>query len=301
MEALRSYYTDVLSGTHSYSLAQKKAILFRRHHAASLFLFSLSPPQIKTVLLAPLLYSFPDEMGTDTAVRQAARNLIFSVLTGDENTQEKMVEFLNLFEHFAQQDEKDLRHGLFTNRYELSRIESPETNVLFDKIKNWILTLGWESDYLEFEQERIVESTDRMLSTMDRAFWDLFRETLNSGDLSLLQSTVKEMNALVVEVHHPSLSERGRPYVDELFSVSPESWKDMPWTAVCAWFGSILHYLRECDAVATEPVYESAIHHLTTWDGERVDGVVLGFQTVYDLLLPLRAKIQVILHQKNEI
>ena len=106
METLRRYYTDVLSGTPSYSSAQKKAILFRKHHAASLSLFSLTPPQIKTVLLAPLLYSFPDEMGTDTEVRQAARNLIFSVLTGDENIQERMVEFLNLFEHFARREER---------------------------------------------------------------------------------------------------------------------------------------------------------------------------------------------------
>ena len=110
----------------------------------------------------------------------------------------------------------------------------------------------------------------------------------------MLTSSLDEIHGLVREIHHPSLSDRGTPYVDDLFSFS-QSWSDIPVDAIQSWFISLFQYLEECDAPAMESIYKNAIDDVLASTENRATIVVQGLESVYALLLPLRAKINVIM------
>jgi hypothetical protein len=295
METLRKYYTDLLSGTPSFSWAKKEAMAFRRQNA-SVCLQGLSLGETRSVLLAPLLYRFPEEMETPDTVRATARSLVLAVLTSSHDVDQKIREFLQVFDDFRENEARELRQSLFTNRYELSRVVDAEPSVAptLEKVESYIKTLGWESEYNAFEQTKNEQAIDRLTSTMDRAFWDLFRESLVKNDFGMLTSTLEEIHALVREIHHPSLSDRGTPYVDDLFSFS-QSWSEIPVGAIQSWFVSVLKYLEECDAPAMESVYKNAVNDVLASTEDRADVVVHGLESVYALVLPLRAKIHAFL------
>jgi hypothetical protein len=249
------------------------------------------------VLLAPLLYRFPEEMKTPDTVRTTARSLVLAVLTSSHDVDRKIRDFFQVFDDFREKEARELRQSLFTNRYELSRVVEAEPSVAptLEKIQAYIKTLEWESEYSEFEQTKNEQAIDRLTSTMDRAFWDLFRESLVKNDFGMLTSSLEEIHGLVREIHHPNLSDKGTPYVDDLFSLS-QSWSEIPVGTIQSWFISLFQYLEECDAPAMQPVYKKAVDDLVASSTEnRATIVVQGLESVYALLLPLRAKINVIM------
>ena len=295
METLRKYYTDLLSGTPSFSWAKKEAVAFRRQNSSTC-LTGLSLGETRSLFVAPLLYRFPEEMETPETVRAIARSLVLAVLTSSHDVDQKISEFLQVFDDFREKEGKELRESLFTNRYELSRVVNAEPAVAptLEKLESYIKTLGWESEYSAFEQSKNEQAIDRLSSTMDRAFWDLLRETLLENDFGMLTLTLEEIHGLVREIHHPTLSDRGTPYVDDLFSFS-QSWSDISVDAIQSWFVSLFQYLEECDAPAMKSTYKNAVDDVFSFTENRADVVVHGLESVYALLLPLRAKIHAFL------
>lgn len=284
MEILKRYYTDLLTGPVSFADHQNKAITLRRSCPV---LPGLTPRDVKTLLLAPLLFRYPKEVESTPEVRTAARALILSVLQEGQST-DKIREFLSVFADFSEKDAQQLRQGLFHNRYELSRVVQAEPVVAptLEKIEKQIQRLGWEAEYLVFVENKKHEAMDRLVSTMDRAFWDVLRDRLAHKDFSMLHDTIVELSGLMREIHHPFLSDRGEAYLEDLFS-NTSMWTEGDSEKSKQWFGAVLQYLKECDAVAMEDVYDRALVDLDV----TTDLVVHGLETVYALLLPLRANI----------
>lgn len=299
MERLRKYYTDLLSGTPTFSSAKKEAVTFRRQNA-SICLPGLSLGDTRSVLLAPLLYRFPEEMETQETVRVTARSLVLAVLTSSHDVDQKIRDFLVVFHDFREKEANELRQSLFTNRYELSRVVKAEPSVAptLEKVESYIKTLGWESEYTVFEKTKKEEAMDRLSSTMDRAFWDLLRESLVKNDFGMLTLMLEEIHGLVREIHHPSLSDRGTPYVDDLFSFS-QSWSEIPVDGIQSWFVSLFQYLEECDAPAMQSAYKNAVDDVLASTEDRATIVIKGLESVYALVLPLRAKIHAILDARR--
>jgi len=301
METLRKYYTDLLSGPPSFLWAKKEATTFRQQHLSMCFP-GLSLGETRSLFVAPLLYRFPEEMETVQEVKDTARTLVLAVLTSNHDVDQKIREFLQVFHDFREKEARELRKSLFTNRYELSRVVETEPSVAptLEKVVSYIKTLGWEAEYNAFEQTKNEQSLDRLTTTMDRAFWDILRESLVENDFGMLTSSLEEIHGLVREVHHPTLSDRGTSYVDDLFSFS-SSWSEIPMDAIKTWFISVLKYLEECDAPAMESAYKRATENVLSCTENRVDVVVDGLETVYALLLPLRAKIHAVLEASANV
>lgn len=286
MDVLRRYYTGLLSGPPDFSWAQERAVAFRKTLPT---IPGFLPRHVKALGMAPLLYKFPKDVESTDTVRKAAQVMMTSVLAKGVRVEKTMREFLDAFQHFAEKDAKELRESLFRNRYELSQIADTES--LVDKLKEQITRLGWEPGYVAFSEKRRREALDRLVETMDRAFWDSFQQSLLNEEYDRLTKTLEEIHTLMLDIPHPLLSDRGREYLDELFSASWGADTSVP--EIKVWFLSVLRYLRECDSVAMEPVYDTAL--AAFWEQERIEFVVSALQTVYALLIQLRAKIRLLI------
>jgi hypothetical protein len=162
--------------------------------------------------------------------------------------------------------------------------------------------LGWVSLYEAYEQEKKKQALDRLSLTMENAFWDAFRDSLYQQDYSLLEKTIVEVRDLIFEIPHPFLSNRGRTYLEDLFHglEGKNAWSEITADRARGLFLALLGYLRECDSVAFEEAYNASMRDLETTAVKDVPELVSkGFQSVYALLIQLRAKMQMILDQNG--
>jgi hypothetical protein len=162
--------------------------------------------------------------------------------------------------------------------------------------------LGWESLYEAYEKEKKKQSLDRLSFTMENAFWDAFRDSLYQQDYFLLEKTIVEVRDLMLQIPHPFLSNRGKDYLEDLFHglEDKNAWSELTADRARGFFLALLSYLRESDSVAFEEVYNASMHDLETTAVKDVPELVSrGFESVYALLIQLRAKIQMILSSSS--
>ena len=295
VDRLKTYYTEILTLPLCFSTAKKKAMAFRQTR-----LDLLDKKQEKALFLAPLLYRFPQEMDIPNELQTCAKSLLLKVLSTPLVLlqQQGFLEypetknFLECFRQYSENDAKRLQQNLFQHLHQLSMLEGTETTVA--NLQKKVGHMKWEKEYEQFQEEQRHQSLDRLVSTMDRAFWESFRESLSRGESDWLERTIEEVKRLCIEIPHPSLTERGVPYLTDLFSVSCSIHNFN-----LSWFREVLVYLKECDAVAVEPVYNHAILELQglEQEGNPIPLVAKGVETVYSLVLPLRAKLYSLLSQ----
>jgi hypothetical protein len=301
---------EMLSGPRCYKTAQKQSVEMRKQYASSSLVGTLSPKEIKTLFLAPLLYHYPEEMMIPTTLRDKACLMMTAILGyHGENDQDishlpTVNDYLKEFADFAEKDRKELQSTLFHNLWELSNLSVNDEDSIVkcakEKLEKQIQELGWVSHYEVYRQEKKKEAVDRLWTTMDRAFWDAFQDSLRQQEFSLLEKTVIEVRDLMMEIPHPSLTDRGKPFLEDLFQgLEQNPWCEINEVHARNLFISLLQYLKECDSVAMEKVYESAKSDLVAWK-DVAELVSKGFQSVYGLLVQLRAKIQVIRMQTSQ-
>jgi len=293
VERLKSYYTEMLHASACFETARRHSVEFRH---VPLDLPALNVVEKKSLLLAPLLYRFPHDMGDiPESLQEHARNALLAVLSCRPPYHDNFLsldavrEFLDAFAAYREKDATDLQSNLFTNLYALSQYGQDSSVIV--TLRGHVRRMGWKDKYDAFEKEQKERSIQRVYETMDRAFWDLFRERIQQHDFDLLERTIEEMHRLLRDLPHPRLSDRGIAYLEDLFS-SP-SWRDWTLSQVHEWFFRLFTYVQECDAPSMDAVYREALQDLMTRDTV-VDVVSKGMETLYAVLIPLCAKIAVV-------
>ena len=287
MEPFKAYYTEtLLDPTKSFSTLQQHSLQARKSFPN---VPELSSAEKKALLLAPLLYRFPQEMEIPSSIQQHARNVLLAVVSsspphGDIKSLPSVCTFLEAFTTYLEKDRVALRESLLANLYTLSRFEGTEKET--EKLWKHVVQMGWEADYETYEKQQKERALERLSETMDRAFWDMFREMLVRNDTSLLENTFQEIQSLLQDI-----SKRGQDHVQDLFS--SVSWKEWTLPQILDWFSRVLHYLQECDAPVMDPVYTQALEDLRILE-TIPDLVSKGMETLYALVIPLRAKMAVV-------
>ena len=294
VERLKSYYTEMLVGPPHFGAARRRSLEFRRF---PLDLPAFNAVEKKSLMLAPLLYRYPQDMGDiPETLRQHARDALFAVVSCRPPYSHDALfsidavrEFLDAFAAYREKDATDLRSSLFGNLYALSQYAQDSHAI--ETLRGHVRRMGWEAEYDAFEKEQKERSIRRVHETMDRAFWDVFRESIQQHELSLLKRTLEEVHTLLRDIPHPRLSDRGAAYLEDLFSST--SWEHWTLSQVQNWFSRVLTYLQECDAPSMDAVYRQAMEDLIAGDTV-ADVVSKGMETLYAVLVPLRAKIAVV-------
>jgi hypothetical protein len=304
---LKTYYTELMAEekNKNFDSMKKKSIQFRKDHP-ELILGNLTKKQIKTLFLVPMVYRFYQEMDLPESLAGSAREVLLEFFSGEGLVESKAVrEFLTRMEEYSDQDLKTLKKNLFTQLYELDCFklhldESTEDILEIEKtirsLQIHVKMLGAEQDYNEFKLNKREQEIKRIIETMDRAFWDGFREDVAMGGTKkekILHKTILEIKNFLLELKHPSLGEGGAPYIESILDVEFLVGNVVPGPQLLNIFIALLIFLKECDSLEMEKVYQNAIVFL----GEKsdpLDVLVDGIRILYDLILQLRLKISVL-------
>jgi len=306
-DLLKTYYTEIMAEekNQNFDSMKKKSIQFRKDHP-ELVLGNLTKKQIKTLFLVPMVYRFYQEMEIPESLAGTAREVLLEFFKGNGRVESHAVrEFLTRMEEYSDQDLKTLKKNLFTQLYELEcfQLHLDETTEDLQGIEKTIRslqihvkTLSAEQDYNEFKIGKREQEIKRIIETMDRAFWDRFREEVALGGTKkekILYKTILEIKNFLLELKHPFLNEGGAPYIESILDVEFLVGNVVPGPQLLNIFIALLIFLKECDSLEMEKVY----HNATTFLGEKsnpLELLVEGIRILYDLILQLRLKISVL-------
>lgn len=310
MNILKQFYTRELSGPpRTLDAAQKNAMSFRKENTGVVFQ-GLTLPQTRTLFLAPMLYRFGGEMGVPSVVGTRAREWIMAVLTttfpDDEDGGEppfpiatRAKGFLDAYGAFEVEDRKRFRDSLFLNLYQMSQLDKDALEGaaagMTEKLYRYVRLFRWEAEYDAFCRQKQQESVERLWETMDRAFWDHFKDALTRGDHALLKETIHEVRGLLLDIPHPTMRDPEAFLTDILDPEHLLTSTECSLGAVENVLDHVWRYLRECDSEAMETAYDAA--WTTLQESHKTDAPTFlteGLKTVYAFLIQLRATLWVL-------
>lgn len=296
---LKTFYTELMAQEKNFDSMKKKSIQFRKDHP-ELVLGNLTKKQIKTLFLVPMVYRFYKEMDIPQSLSVNARDVLLEFFNGEGQADSQAVrDFLIQMEEYSDQDIKTLKKNLFIQLYELEcfklHLDEPMDDFMkiektIRSLQNHVKTLGAEQDYDEFKIKKREQEIKRIIDTMDRAFWDGFREDVATGGKELIQKTILEIKSFLLELKHPSLADGGAPYIESILDVEFLVGNIVPGPQLLNIFIELLTFLKECDSLEMEKVYHNAIEFLQQ-KSNPLDLLVEGIRLLYDLILQLRLKI----------
>jgi len=305
MNILKQFYTRELSNPPlTFDTAQKNAMSFRKENTGVVF-EGLTLPQTRTLFLAPMLYRFGGEMGVPPVVYARAREWLMAVLTTTFPEEGEIPfplatarGFLDAYAAFQVEDRKRFRDSLFLNLYQMNQLDKDALEGaaagMTDKLYRYVRLFRWETEYSAFCQQKQQESVERLWETMDRAFWDHFKDSLVRGDHALLKETITEVRGLLLDIPHPTMRDPETFLTDIL---DPEHLLTSTEFSVCGVENVLDHvfrYLRECDSEAMETTYDAAWTTLQSHKTDAPSFLTEGLKTAYALLIQLKAKLWVL-------
>jgi len=212
---MKSYYTTFLSDP-SYKDASK-AQKFCRDARVSLlkdpvpWTLRLSSPverdttlvESKILLLAPLLYRFPDEFGVvNPLLRQQCRDALYAVLTSTYAETEQVTVFIEAMHRHFHEDKREIALPLFTNYHDVLVAldmcpEDPDLQRIKVTLEQYIRSMNLENDVQEFLQGMQQEKESIVRQTFQKAYWDKMVEDLENKNFSLFLLCLDEIRDLL--------------------------------------------------------------------------------------------------------
>ena len=332
--SLKRYVTTFLSEAKTFEEGKVLAMKARRELLQNELEFDGFPTSFssslvskKVVLLAPLVYRFFREMEAPSSLSIDARHLIYHILINknskiskiseDDNVQkdendEPYTRYLKAFEIFERGDRETAQTCLFHNLWELTMVlphlKSSEKNLnngnnilqrsvqtLLKRLEKYVSHFQWQHEYDEYCHKRRQEEQERVWDMLEKAYWDMLKDTLVKEDTSILSQVKEELRRMLEDIPHPRVVD-STTYLEDLFDVDLSISSDMnKWVA---FFSSILWYLKEADSEDFDRVYDKVLEEIPSKIvEEKSQFIVYGLQCIYVLLLQLRAKINVLTPQ----
>lgn len=230
---MKSYYTSFLSSPlyKSAEEAQEYSRTTRAlfHRDPTPWVLRVSCPkgerettleESRMLLLAPLLYRFPEEFGmVSPLLRKQCRDALYAVLTTrssavpavlSSTASEHVLVFLEGMRRHLQEDRRDLALPLFTQYHDVVAAiqmcpDDPSLPRLRAGLDRYIRLLGLQDDLEEFMEGMAQEKETLVSRVLHQAYLDMLVETLNSKDFTVLLLCLEEIRDLVHE-HFPSLT-----------------------------------------------------------------------------------------------
>ena len=221
---MKSYYTEFLSNP-SYkdaSTAQKYCRETRMNLLKDPITWSLhlsSPVERETnlveskiLLLAPLLYKFPNEFGVvNPVLRKQCRDALYAVLTTtyaesvmNPIASEQVVVFIEAMRRHLHEDKREIALPLFTNYHDVLVAldmypDDPDLQRIKVNLEQYIQSMKLENDVREFLQGMQREKESIVRQTFQKAYWDRIAEDLENKDFTLFLLCLDEIRDLL---HH---------------------------------------------------------------------------------------------------
>jgi hypothetical protein len=307
MNILKQFYTRELANPPlTFDTAQQNAVRFRTENAGVVFQ-DLTLPQTRTLFLAPMLYRFGGEIGVPPVVCARARDFLLAVLSTTFPEEEGGVSpleigpcsaFLDAYAAFELEDRERFRDSLFLNLYQMSQLDKDAFEGaaagMTEKLYRYVRLFRWEAEYSAFCQQKQQESVERLWETMDRAFWDHFKDSLVRGDHALLRDTITEVRGLLLDIPHPTMHDPEAFLTDILDPEHLLTSTDLGVHGVEHVLDHVFRYLRECDSEAMESAYDAAWTDLQSHKTDAPSFLTEGLKTAYAFVIQLKAKLWVL-------
>ena len=212
---MKSYYTTFLSNP-SYKDVSAAQKFCRETRVALLkdpapWTLRLSAPverdttlvESKILLLAPLLYRFPDEFGVvNPLLRKQCRDALYGVLTTTYSETEQLTVFIEAMRRHLHEDKREIALPLFTNYHDvLVALEmcpdDPDLQRIKVNLEQYIQSMKLENDVQEFLQGMQREKESIVRQTFQKAYWDRIAEDLENKDFTLFLLCLDEIRDLL--------------------------------------------------------------------------------------------------------